>query len=116
MVTRQPMLESPSHKNALFLLCLLGLLTPMTLGCLLGGPSGGDGDDGDDGILFGDGDEWQDEVDDRRMERDDPESPLYRGTFELQLEGEARLQHRRPPRHSLPPPHLHTTTTPHPPK
>jgi hypothetical protein len=88
MVTRQPMLESPSHKNALFLLCLLGLLTPMTLGCLLGGPSGGDGDNGDDGILFGDGDEWQDDVDDRRMERDDPESPLYRGTFELQLEGD----------------------------
>ncbi|MEC9396241.1 MAG: hypothetical protein VYE40_06860 [Myxococcota bacterium] len=89
MMTRKPILESErsSHQNALFMLCLLGLLTPMTLGCLLGGPGGGTGDDGDDGILFGD-DEWQDDVDDRRMERDDPSSPLYRGTFELQLEGD----------------------------
>lgn len=67
------------------------LVGAMGLGCIIGSPDGGDDDDG--GIFDPfpspqDDDQWMEDVEERREERDDPTSVNYRGDFGITLTGE----------------------------
>ena len=59
------------------------------LGCVISGGDG-DGDDGFDpfGLPSQGSDDWEEDVEDRRQERDDPRSADYRGDFEVELRDE----------------------------
>lgn len=67
----------------------LGLMLIASLGCILPGPGfpEGGGDFPFDDVS---GDDWEEDVEERREERDDPSSVDYRGRFEATLGGERR--------------------------
>ncbi len=92
--------EAPARDRAAKVV-LMGFAGPMLLGCLITSTSGDD-----EGDLFGFGppsanntspagfntddedEEWREESEERRMERDDPTSTEFRGSFSLNLTGE----------------------------
>lgn len=60
----------------------------LSLGCVLSSGDGGEGDFDPFGLPSQGDDDWQEEVDERREDRDDPRSADYRGDFEVELRDE----------------------------